>query len=164
MPPRVHAAEFVLHTWLFPRASCVVHHGGPGTAAAAFRAGIPSIFVPHTFDQPIWADLAHDLGTVAPIPLLELTAERLASAITTTLNEERYREVAARLREKILTEQGVRTAAELIEDLVYKIGLHDKAESAAGEMGAVRGGAELPKGGRRRLYQQQQRLRREGKS
>src|SRR6185503_2604975 len=68
MPPGVHAAGFVPHAWLFPHASCVVHHGGPGTAAAAFRAGIPSIFVPHTFDQPIWADLAHDLGTVAPIP------------------------------------------------------------------------------------------------
>lgn len=30
------------HAWLFPRCSCVVHHGGLGTTEATLRAGIPS--------------------------------------------------------------------------------------------------------------------------
>jgi sterol 3beta-glucosyltransferase len=158
MPDKVHAAGFVPHTWLFPHASCVVHHGGGGTAAAAFRVGAPNVFVPHAADQPLWAQLAHEMGlTVPPIPFLELTAERLAAAITETLSEARYREVAARLREKIASEPGVKLAAELIEELVYKVGLHEEGGSAA----AVGGDEGLPaRGSRRKLFLQQQRLRR----
>lgn len=29
------------HDWLFPRMAAVIHHGGAGTAGAAFRAGVP---------------------------------------------------------------------------------------------------------------------------
>lgn len=33
------------HSWLFPKCSAAVHHGGAGTIAAAMRAGIPSLVV-----------------------------------------------------------------------------------------------------------------------
>jgi sterol 3beta-glucosyltransferase len=162
LPPMIYAAEYVLHTWLFAHASCVVHHGGPGTAAAAFRAGAPSIFVPHTFDQPVWADLARDLGTVPPIPILELTAERLAEAITTTLSSPQYRHAAETLSRKIKSEQGVKTAAELTEQLVYKIGLHEKLETrhSNGQRADEPEGGASDKIDRKKLYVRQQRLRR----
>lgn len=36
---------------LLPRAAAVVHHGGIGTSADAFRAGIPQLIVPFAYDQ-----------------------------------------------------------------------------------------------------------------
>jgi sterol 3beta-glucosyltransferase len=45
---------FVDHDWLLRQCSAVVHHGGAGTAAAALRAGLPSVISPLLFDQHLW--------------------------------------------------------------------------------------------------------------
>jgi len=160
VPPHVYIAPFIPHAWLFPRVSCVVHHGGPGTVAATFRAGVPSIFVPHTFDQPIWASLAYDLGTVPPIPILELTADRLATAINLTITDPHYRRVAGELRAKIQSEDGVETAAELIEKLVYRIGLYEEENVHSAKAVEEEPDEDGAKGSRRKHYQRQQRQRR----
>ena len=40
----------VSHEWLFPKVAAIVHHGGAGTSAACFRAGVPSLVTP--FGKP----------------------------------------------------------------------------------------------------------------
>jgi sterol 3beta-glucosyltransferase len=126
-PANVFVADFVPHDWLFPRASCVVHHGGAGTAASVFRAGVPSVFVPHAFDHPLWAALARSAGCAGPpIPYLELTAERLAAALDDTLSDRRYRDAAAALGRRVRAEHGLARARTLIEALV------DQARSRPG--------------------------------
>ena len=120
---RVLVADFVPHDWLFPRASCIVHHGGAGTAAAVFRAGVPSVFVPHSFDHPLWAALAEDIGCAGrPIPFLELTAARLTSAIARTLGDQRCRTAALALGGRVRAERGLTRARELIETLAASAG------------------------------------------
>jgi sterol 3beta-glucosyltransferase len=57
----VRAIGFAPHSWLFANTATVVHHGGSARSAAVFRAGVPSVFVPH-WDQPIVASLAQSLG------------------------------------------------------------------------------------------------------
>jgi sterol 3beta-glucosyltransferase len=124
--PDLYSIGYVPHSWLFPRAACIVHHGGAGTTGAVFRSGAPSVFVPHgyIFDQHYWAQLAEEAGCAgAAIPFAALTAEKLSSAIRMTLATPRYHEAAAALGEKIRSEDGVRTARELIEQMVYKVGL-----------------------------------------
>jgi UDP:flavonoid glycosyltransferase YjiC (YdhE family) len=161
MPQNVFAAGFVPHAWLFPRISCAVHHGGGGTAAAAFRAGAPSIFVPHAADQPLWAQLAHEMGlTVPPIPFLELTAESLADALKTTLLDHRYRQATAELNRKMKAERGVKTAADLIEQMVSKIGLREDGSEQWTDKAYEHGQSRQGKNNRRKLYQQQQRSKR----
>lgn len=156
MPSNVYATGFAPHTWLFEHASCVVHHGGAGTGAAAFRAGAPSVFVPHVADQPMWAQLAHEMQlTVPPIPISELTAARLAQSVSEVLTTPRYREAAAALRDKIRAEPGVKKARLLIEDLVSKIGLHN--ERRAVETAGI--DSLEDRANRRKKYQQQQRSR-----
>lgn len=119
LPANVYAAEYTPHSWLFQNAACVVHHGGAGTTAAALRAGVPTVIVPHTLDQPIWAEFARALGCAASvIPYPQLTAEKLREGINRTLNGNRYREAAAKLGELVRSERGVSTACELIEKLV----------------------------------------------
>jgi UDP:flavonoid glycosyltransferase YjiC (YdhE family) len=97
----------------------VVHHGGAGTTAAALRAGTPAVIVPHTLDQPIWAEFVRALGCAKTvIPFAALDAEKLGRAISETVAEPRYLESARRLGERIRAEEGVKTARELIEQLV----------------------------------------------
>jgi UDP:flavonoid glycosyltransferase YjiC (YdhE family)/GT2 family glycosyltransferase/transglutaminase-like putative cysteine protease len=116
LPENIRTVDFVPHGWLFPRAACVVHHGGAGTTAAAFRAGVPTVVAPHLLDQPIWAEYARALGCAgAVIPHAQLTAAQLSAAITQTLSHPRYRRSAARLGEQIRAENGAQTARKLIE-------------------------------------------------
>ena len=54
LPDDVLFIDDVPHEWLFPRLAGVVHHGGAGTTAAAIRAGLPQLGVPHFGDQGFW--------------------------------------------------------------------------------------------------------------
>ena len=82
----------VPHAWLFPQMAAIVHHGGAGTAAAALRAGIPSVPVAGIVDQPFWAHRLHDLGVATqPLRRIALTAEDLADAITSVTTSPAYR-------------------------------------------------------------------------
>ena len=120
LPDDVYAVGYTPHSWLFPRAACIVHHGGVGTAAAAFRAGVPSIFITH--GRPIRAWFARELGCAGPpIPYWQLSAERLGAVIKSTLNSPHLYEAAAALGKKIRAERGVATARLLIEQLLHNL-------------------------------------------
>lgn len=70
------------HDWIFGRVSCVIHHGGAGTTAAAVAAGKPSIVIPFFGDQFFWGNMVKMAGAgPEPIPFKELSADRLAEAI-----------------------------------------------------------------------------------
>jgi UDP:flavonoid glycosyltransferase YjiC (YdhE family) len=104
------------HSWLFPRLAAVVHHGGAGTTAAGLRAGVPSIIVPFMGDQPFWGERVRALGVgTAPLPRKQLTAERLAQAITTAVTDSEMRQRAAALGECIRDEDGIGEAVGYIE-------------------------------------------------
>ncbi len=108
--------ESAPHHWLLPRCSLVVHHGGAGTTAAGFRAGIPQVIVPHTADQPFWGRLVHQLG-VGPLPLSirRSSVNSFASALAQA-SEIGIRNRARALGEKVDAEHGVETAVQSIED------------------------------------------------
>lgn len=115
----IYFVDFLSHTWLFPKASLIIHHGGAGTTAAALRSGIPSIVVPHALDQPLWAQMGKALQCVSGIiPYKELNKENLKKSIIQTFDEEKYRRNAIKISDKIRTENGVKTAGELIEMLI----------------------------------------------
>jgi len=59
---RMFVLESAPHTWLFPRMSMVVHHGGAGTTAAGLMSGKPSVIVPQSNDQPMWGKRVEELG------------------------------------------------------------------------------------------------------
>lgn len=52
LPGTIYQLNYAPHSWLFPRMAAVVHHAGAGTSAAALRAGVPSVPIPHSGDQP----------------------------------------------------------------------------------------------------------------
>jgi UDP:flavonoid glycosyltransferase YjiC (YdhE family) len=118
LPDWAFAVESVPHDWLFPRTALSVHHGGAGTTGASLRAGVPSVIVPFGADQPFWGWLLADRGLAAPpIPRKRLTADRLASAISSVLKDDAMRERAAKLGRRIRDEDGVARAVERLEGL-----------------------------------------------
>lgn len=104
------------HTWLFPRMAAVVHHGGQGTVAASLRAGVPAVTVPHSADHPFWSYCVAQMGVgPQPIPRRQLTAKRLAEAITTAVTDPAMRARAATTGMRIRAEDGVRQAVDAFQ-------------------------------------------------
>jgi UDP:flavonoid glycosyltransferase YjiC (YdhE family) len=108
--------EEVPYDWLFPRAACVVHHGGCGTVAAVLRAGIPSILLPQiTAQENFGTMLAREHLTTGIFDTQELRPAELALAFHQATTDEKYRQATRAWQEVILGETGVKTAADLIE-------------------------------------------------
>ncbi|MBN1919993.1 MAG: glycosyltransferase family 1 protein [Anaerolineae bacterium] len=119
IPPSVFHAGSIPHDWLLPRASGLVHHGGFGTTASGFRAGIPMLVIPHIIDQFIWGGKVVQMGIgPQPIPRPKLTAENLAEALR-ALQSPEMRRKAADLDADIRAEpDGVTEAVRLIEEVL----------------------------------------------
>jgi sterol 3beta-glucosyltransferase len=114
IPAGIFMLESAPHTWLFPRMTAVVHHGGAGTTSAGLRAGVPGIIIPHSNDQFAWGRRVYELGAGSkPIPRKKLTAEKMAEAINFALTDP-IRDTAKDLGVKIRSENGAERAAEVI--------------------------------------------------
>jgi UDP:flavonoid glycosyltransferase YjiC (YdhE family) len=106
-PPDVHLVGDTPHDWLFPRCRAVCHHGGAGTTAAGLRAGLPSVVVPFFGDQFFWGRMLADAGaSPEPIPIAELTSERLAGAFAACVRSE-MQDRSAALGARVCAEDGV---------------------------------------------------------
>ena len=107
--------EAAPHSWLFPRVSAVVHHGGCGTTAAGLLAGKPSIICPFFGDQPFWGQHIERLGVgPSPIPQKRLTVERLCHAIDVVMNDATMHRNAAELGSLLQEENGTSNAVAFI--------------------------------------------------
>jgi sterol 3beta-glucosyltransferase len=105
------------HDWLLPRVRAFVHHGGVGSSAAAYRAGVPQVVVPFCLDQPFWGYRAVTLGVApASIPIQDLQVDSLARGIANAVEDPRYGIRAQELAGSIAHDDGIRTGAEFLID------------------------------------------------
>lgn len=117
VPDTIMVVDAIPHTWLFPQVSLVCHHGGAGTSAAGFQAGIPSVIIPFSNDQFAWAHRAYDIGVAAkPLYRKKLSATALAQAIEAALQPEIIAQ-AKHLGAQIAKEDGARTCAKVVVEL-----------------------------------------------
>jgi hypothetical protein len=115
----IHLSHDVPHHWLLPRVGSLVHHGGAGTTASALHAGIPSVIVPHLYDQYFWAERCERLGVAArPIPLRRFNSRRLAEAIRRTMSDRSLNERAQGLARRLSGDDGAGRAVRLVEEYV----------------------------------------------
>lgn len=120
LPDNIISIDGIPHTWLFEKVSVVCHHGGAGTTAAGFRAGVPSVIIPFSNDQFAWAHRAFDLGVGAkPIYKKDLTADKLAEGINYALNKDII-ERAEMLSKNIALEDGALDCAKKIVDILNR--------------------------------------------
>ena len=121
LPDNIFLIKSAPHTWLFPKMSVVVHHGGAGTSAAGLLAGVPTVVVPHFADQFFWGHQIHKLG-IGPniIPRKHLTPERLARDIKTCLNTPSMKTSAHQVAQRIRAEKGVDNAVHILQNYLQE--------------------------------------------
>jgi UDP:flavonoid glycosyltransferase YjiC (YdhE family) len=111
----VKVVSSVNHSTVFPACRAVVHHGGPGTTFAGIRAGIPTLILSVSVDQPMWAAAVNQLE-VGLGRRFFITQESLVEDLRSILTAHcvaRAREVAAQMTPPA---ESVAAAADLLED------------------------------------------------
>lgn len=115
IPDYIFLMDHIPYRYLLPRVKLVIHHFGFGTTAEVLRAGLPSIPVPHLFDQKQRARQIYKLGlSHKPLDVRTLTGSRLASAITKVQADKKLITTCKETGIKIANEHGAERAAKLI--------------------------------------------------
>jgi UDP:flavonoid glycosyltransferase YjiC (YdhE family) len=121
----------VNHSAVFPACRAVVHHGGPGTTFAGIRAGIPTLALWVSVDQPMWAAAVNQLEVGIGRPFFDTTLNSLVADLRSILTPHcvtRTREVAAQMTTPA---ESVAAAADLLEDAVRLGPLADRRTRTA---------------------------------
>ena len=121
LPNGVIAADYAPYSVLLPHASAVVHHGGIGTTAQAFRAGHPMLVVPFANDQFDNAQRAAKLGVARVVHHRAYTAKRAKLELTQLLSNSSYTSRAAEVGKEIRKEDGVAVACDAVEELMTPV-------------------------------------------
>ena len=100
LPETISHIPYASFSALFPRAACVVHHGGMGTCSQALAAGVPQLIVPFSHDQPDNAMRLERLGTGVSILPDRLTPARAAEALQKLLTEPQIKQRCLEVAEK----------------------------------------------------------------
>ena len=100
MVGRILQVEFVPFSNLLGHASAFVHHGGVGTMAQGFRAGVPQLVMAMSHDQPDNAERLRKLGSGIALMARDFTPERVTKELSRLLGESRFAESAEMMRKK----------------------------------------------------------------
>jgi UDP:flavonoid glycosyltransferase YjiC (YdhE family) len=120
LPESVLAVNYApLHS-ILPHACAVVHAGGIGTCAEALRAGLPSVVIPFSFDQPDNAARLRRLGVAEILPRSSITAQNLAAKLHRLLTTPSATSTASRLAARIDPQKALDKALDKMESLVGK--------------------------------------------
>lgn len=116
-PPHVKLVESMNFSMVFPHCRAVVHHGGTGTTAAGLRAGMPTLILWTSAEQPVWAGQVDLFKVGSGRRLAGINARKLVRELRTILKPEyalRAAELAPRMTHP---QEAVHTTADLLEDL-----------------------------------------------
>ena len=114
----VKVVSAVNHSAVFPACRALVHHGGPGTTFAGIRAGVPTLALAVSVDQPLWAALINQLEIGIGRHFAETTPDSLIADLRSILDPgytTRTREVAAQMTTPA---QSAANAADVLEEAV----------------------------------------------
>lgn len=110
---------------LLERASLVITHAGLNTALETLAAGVPMVALPVTNDQPGVAARIRRCGAGELLPFDRLNVPELRKLVESVLREPKYREAARRMRGEIQRANGLRQAADLVEE-AFPLGTSDR--------------------------------------
>jgi MGT family glycosyltransferase len=110
-------AEFLPQTKIVPQCDLVITHGGNNTTTEALHFGKPMILLPLFWDQYDNAQRVDELGYGVRLSTYSFTDEELTGAIAGLLGDAELRARLAAAGEEIRRRDGLRKAADLIEQL-----------------------------------------------
>jgi len=94
MESRILQVDFVPFSKLLGHASAFVHHGGVGTMAQGFRAGVPQLVMAMSHDQPDNAERLQKLGAGIALMARDFTPERVTKELERLLNDNAFAQAA----------------------------------------------------------------------
>ncbi|MGW4793617.1 glycosyltransferase, partial [Nonomuraea sp. NPDC004297] len=110
-------AEFLPQTKIIPLCDLVITHGGNNTTTEALHFGKPMILLPLFWDQYDNAQRVDELGYGVRLSTYTFTDEELTGAVARLLGDTELRARLAAAGEEIRRRDGLRKAADLIEQL-----------------------------------------------
>ncbi|MET7332901.1 nucleotide disphospho-sugar-binding domain-containing protein [Nonomuraea sp. NPDC005650] len=110
-------AEFLPQTKIIPLCDLVITHGGNNTTTEALHFGKPMILLPLFWDQYDNAQRADELGYGVRLSTYTFTDEELKGAVERLLGDTELRARIAAAGEEIRHRDGLRRAADLIEQI-----------------------------------------------
>ncbi|HUR09349.1 MAG TPA: nucleotide disphospho-sugar-binding domain-containing protein, partial [Nonomuraea sp.] len=113
-------AEFLPQTKIIPLCDLVITHGGNNTTTEALHFGKPMILLPLFWDQYDNAQRVDELGYGVRLSTYAFTDEELTGALDRLLGDSELRARLAAAGEEIRGRDGLRKAADLIENLGLK--------------------------------------------
>ena len=123
-PETIHCVSEIPYDWLFPQASCVIHHGGCGTVSAVLRTGRPSILLPQITSQENFGDILTRENLVTGVfDVNQVTVPELAEAIQMAITSEKSLKFSQFWSQKVHHDQGVNAAADWIEQHGKRVSL-----------------------------------------
>jgi zeaxanthin glucosyltransferase len=108
-------AKYAPQLELLKLATVVITHGGPNTVFETLMQGKPMVAIPLAHDQPAIAARLARLGIAKVLPVMRLSARQIRAAVTTVMNDPRYREASVRMQTNLLSLRGLDRAVEVIE-------------------------------------------------
>lgn len=115
LPDSILHCSYVPFSAVLPRSAAFVHHGGVGSLAQGFAAGVPQLIMPMSFDQPDNALRAERLGVARWLMPGRFTAQRVARALTGLLRDPMVARAAAECRNRLRHVDGLAQAADHLE-------------------------------------------------
>jgi len=101
LPSSVIWQAHVPFTSLLPRVAAIVHHGGIGTTAEAFRSGTPQLIVPFAYDQFDNGLRAKRLGVADVLLAKRLSVRRLQKQLAQVLDSHDVRRACRTTAQKM---------------------------------------------------------------
>jgi UDP:flavonoid glycosyltransferase YjiC (YdhE family) len=99
---------------VFPRCAAVIHHGGIGTCAQGFAAGVPQLVMPMAHDQPDNAQRLERLGVGASLVPKHFRAEAVASRLEGLLTSPEVKQACADMKARMLRQMAPEKVADLL--------------------------------------------------
>lgn len=122
IPANIFLAKQIPYSWLLSQVELVVHHFGFGTTAEVLRAGLPSIPIPHIFDQKIRAAAIHKTEyAYKPLNINKINGDVLSDAIIHVTNNQEMKRKCIDAGTIIAKERGTEKAVELINKHIRQI-------------------------------------------
>ncbi len=112
---QIAAFEYAPFSELFPRGAAIVHQGGAGTTGQVLRAGVPSLVMPYSHDQPDHAMRLQRLGVGRTLPRSRYDAVNLMRELQELLSNAQYAQKAKEIGARVQQENGTVAAVDAIE-------------------------------------------------
>jgi UDP:flavonoid glycosyltransferase YjiC (YdhE family) len=117
LAPNMTGAEFLPQTSVIPHADLVITHGGNNTTTECLHFGKPMIVLPLFWDQHDNAQRMDELGLGVRLATYEFSDAEMHGALDRLLGDQALRERLAVAAGQIQARQGLRTAAQVIEQV-----------------------------------------------